>query len=128
PVRLGVLVKQLDRVPRRVRLAGALGFIVACLAIAISLRSAREVPPVVVPISELLNLADHHDIDRVTISGNSLIAMTKLGLQYRASKEDQQAVTEQLRADGITVTVVDASSGAGSGIVTALLPILFVVV
>ena len=114
-MRLGPIVRQLDRVPKRVRLAGTVGFVVIFVAIALTVRSSRDVPPVVVPISELLNLADHHEIDRVTIAGNTLTATTKLGLQYRASKEDQQAVTEQLRADGITVTVVDASTGAGPG-------------
>jgi cell division protease FtsH len=120
-------LKRLDRAPKRTRLIGAIVFFVACLAVAVFVRSTMEPPPAAIPISELLNLADHHQLTRVTITGDTLQAVGQGGEQYRSFKEDQQTVTEQLRSDGVTVTVVDAAGGAGPGLLTAIFPILIVV-
>src|SRR5947209_12447519 len=83
--------------------------------------------PTLIPISDLLNLADEHQIDRVTIAGNSLLATTKQGHQYRATKEDQQSVTEQLRADNVAVSVIDTTNqGIGAGALAAVVPLLII--
>jgi cell division protease FtsH len=57
------------------------------------------------PITELLNLADHHQLKSVQISGNELFATGVTGQQYHAYKEDGQAVTELLRRDRVSVTI-----------------------
>lgn len=57
------------------------------------------------PISDLLNMADHHQLQAVTISGSDILAKSSTGKQYHAVKEDGQPVTEILRHDGVTVTI-----------------------
>src|SRR5215472_7411811 len=57
------------------------------------------------PISEILNLADHHQLKSVLISGNELFITGISGQQYHALKEDGQAVTEIFRRDGVAVSV-----------------------
>ncbi len=57
------------------------------------------------PVSEVLNLADRHQLKSVTISGNELTATSISGQQYHAYKEDGQAVTDIFRHDGVAVTV-----------------------
>ncbi len=57
------------------------------------------------PITDLLNLADHHQLKSVTISGNEIMASGITGLQYHAVKEDGQPVTELFRRDGVSVTI-----------------------
>src|SRR5690242_16410106 len=48
------------------------------------------------PISDLLNMADHHQLKSVTISGSDVLARSITGKQYHAVKEDGQPVTEIL--------------------------------
>jgi cell division protease FtsH len=57
------------------------------------------------PISDLLNMADNHQLASVTLSGGDVNATSKKGQQYHASKEDGQAVTEIFRKDGVAVNV-----------------------
>ncbi len=57
------------------------------------------------PVSDVLNLADHHQLKFVTISGDEIYATGLSGQQYHATKEDGQAVTEIFRRDGVTVTI-----------------------
>lgn len=57
------------------------------------------------PITDLLNLADHHQLKSVTISGNEIMASGITGQQYHAIKEDGQPVTEIFRRDGVSVTI-----------------------
>src|SRR6266568_864808 len=57
------------------------------------------------PISDVLNLADHHQLKSVTISGNEIFATGTTGQQYHAFKEDGQAVTEIFRRDGVAVSI-----------------------
>ncbi len=57
------------------------------------------------PISEVLNLADHHQLKSVLISGDEIFATSISGQQYHAIKEDGQAVTEIFRHDGVAVSV-----------------------
>src|SRR5437660_2197733 len=45
------------------------------------------------PISDLLNMADHHQLQSVTISGSDILAKSSTGKQYHAVKEDGQPVT-----------------------------------
>src|SRR5579875_693832 len=61
-------------------------------------------------ISNVLNMADHHQLKSVTISGNDIYATGTNGQQYHAVKEDGQTVTDELRHDGVTVTVDDGQS------------------
>jgi len=57
------------------------------------------------PISDVLNLADHHQLKSVTVSGDDIYATSITGQQYHAVKEDGQSVTEIFRHDNITVSV-----------------------
>jgi cell division protease FtsH len=57
------------------------------------------------PISEVLNLADHHQLKSVTISGDDIYATSVTGQQYHAVKEDGQPVTEIFRHDSVTVSI-----------------------
>ncbi len=112
--------------PRRVWIAAAFAFFVVCLSVAVFVSRDTTPPPTVVPISQLLNMADRHQIAKVTITDNTLYATAIDGQRYQAAKEEQQTVTEQLRHDGVTVVVVDATSRPiGASSVAALLPLLF---
>jgi cell division protease FtsH len=77
------------------------------------------------PISDVLNLADHHALKSVTISGNDIIAVDTRGQHYHAIKEDGQPVTEIFRRDGVTVNIDD---GQQNQWVQALVDILFLAV
>ncbi len=57
------------------------------------------------PISDVLNLADHHQLKSVTINNDDIYATARNGQQYHAVKEDGQAVTDEFRHDGVSVTV-----------------------
>ncbi|GAC1354337.1 MAG: ATP-dependent zinc metalloprotease FtsH [Ktedonobacteraceae bacterium] len=57
------------------------------------------------PISDLLNMADHHLLKSVTLNSNDVVATGIKGQQYHALKEEGQAVTEILRRDGVAVSI-----------------------
>jgi cell division protease FtsH len=57
------------------------------------------------PISDVLNLADHHALKSVTISGDDIFAVGTEGQHYHAVKEDGQSVTEIFRHDGVIVNI-----------------------
>jgi cell division protease FtsH len=119
---------RLRTLPRRVWLAAAFAFFVACLSMALLVSRGATPSPTTVPISQLLNMADRHQITRVVISNNTLYATGADGHQYQATKEDQQTVTEELRRDGITVSVSDAADRSlGASSIAALLPLLFII-
>ena len=61
-------------------------------------------------ISSVLNMADRHQIQSVTVSGTDIYATGKNGQQYHAVKEDGQTVTDELRHDGVAVTINDGQS------------------
>src|SRR5260370_30247629 len=73
------------------------------------------------PISAVLNLADHHLLKSVTLSGDDIFA-TGNGQQYHAVKEDNQSVTEIFRHDGVAVNI---DNGQQSQWTQGLLDILF---
>jgi cell division protease FtsH len=62
------------------------------------------------PISSVLNMADRHALQSVTVSGTDIYATGKNGQQYHAVKEDGQTVTDELRHDGVAVTINDGQS------------------
>ncbi len=58
------------------------------------------------PISELLNMADAHQLKSATINTNNDVVVTSAkGQQFHALKEVGQPVTEILRRDGVAVSV-----------------------
>src|SRR5579872_1003963 len=57
------------------------------------------------PISDVLNLADHHQLKSATINNDDIYATGTNGQQYHAVKEDGQTVTDEFRRDGVSVTV-----------------------
>ena len=63
------------------------------------------------PISDVLNFADHHQLKSASINGDDIYATGTNGRQYHAVKEDGQTVTDELRRDGVVVTV---DNGQGS--------------
>jgi cell division protease FtsH len=67
-----------------------------------------------VPISQILNLADQHQIKEATITGDQVQVVAKNGKPYEALKEDQQTVTDRLRTDGVEVTVAPTSTSLSS--------------
>ena len=114
--------------PRRAWVAAAFFFFAICLGVAVLVGRSSTPAPNPLPISQLLDLADRHQISKVVISNNTLYATGIDGQQYQATKEEQQTVTEQLRHDGVSVSVVDATSRSiGASSVAALVPLLFVV-
>jgi cell division protease FtsH len=74
------------------------------------------------PISDVLNLADHHVLKSVTISGNDILAVDSKGQHYHAVKEDGQSVTEIFRHDSVTVNI---DNGQQSPWTQAILDFLF---
>jgi cell division protease FtsH len=127
--RLNDARQQLQKIPRAVWVGSTLAFFVTCIAFALLLRRQATPGPATIPVSDLLNLADQHQLVQVAIAGNSLLATAKDGQQYRAVKEDQQTVTEQLRHDGVTVAVYDATSQSmGPNALAALVPLIAILV
>jgi len=117
----------LSGLTRRAWLIGAAAFFALCLGTALFLMRDTAPAPATIPISQLLDLADQHQISRVVIADNQLYATAVDGHQYQATKEPQQTVTEQLRRDGITVVVVDRGGGAiGLNSLIALVPLLII--
>ncbi len=79
------------------------------------------------PISDVLNMADLHQLKTVTISGNDVTATSNKGQQFRAVKEDGQAVTEIFRHDGVAVSIDVGQGGQWTqGLADVLLIILVV--
>jgi cell division protease FtsH len=79
------------------------------------------------PISDVLNMADRHQLKSVALSGNDVLATSKTGQQYHAVKEDGQAVTEIFRHDGVAVSVNSGQAGVWTQGVADLLLIILVV-
>ncbi|HLG60339.1 MAG TPA: ATP-dependent zinc metalloprotease FtsH [Ktedonosporobacter sp.] len=79
------------------------------------------------PISDLLNMADHHQLKSVTISGSDVLARSSAGNQYHAVKEDGQPITEILRRDGVTVNIDNGQRNQwAQGVVDLLLIVLVI--
>lgn len=57
------------------------------------------------PISDLLNMADRHQLKSVIVNNNDVTATSVKGQRYHALKEEGQAVTEILRRDGVAVSI-----------------------
>jgi cell division protease FtsH len=64
------------------------------------------------PISDVLNMADHHLLKSVTISGDDIFAVSTQGVHYHTVKEDGQSITEALRHDGVTVSIGNGQQSA----------------
>ncbi len=64
-----------------------------------------------IPISQILTMADKHQVAQATIDGDQLQILARDGKKYAATKESQQAVTDRLTQDGVQVTVNPASGG-----------------
>jgi cell division protease FtsH len=74
------------------------------------------------PISDVLNMADHHVLKSVTLSESDVFATGQNGQKYHAVKEDGQSVTEIFRHDGVAVTIDSAQSGQwGQGVLELLM-------
>jgi cell division protease FtsH len=63
------------------------------------------------PISEVLNMADHHQLKLISINGDDVYATSKKGQQYHAVKEDGLALTDELRKDGVSVSIDNSQQG-----------------
>ncbi len=62
-----------------------------------------------VPITQILTLADNHQVLQATITGDQLQITTKDHKKLAATKESQDSVTDRLAKDGVEVTVAPAS-------------------
>ncbi len=82
-----------------------------------------------VPISQILTMADHHQLKQATITGDEVQVVTKSGKQYEALKEDQETITDRLTQDGVEVTVAQPSNSfsSWSQIVLNLVVVLLIV-
>jgi cell division protease FtsH len=67
----------------------------------------RPVAPASVAISEVLNRADKGEITKATITGDSVLVTDKYGHQFAAIKESSAPLSEELRNDGVEVTVTN---------------------
>ncbi|HEY7355372.1 MAG TPA: ATP-dependent zinc metalloprotease FtsH [Ktedonobacterales bacterium] len=64
-----------------------------------------------VPISQILRMADQHQLKSATITDNQVqVIASKNSKKYEAIKEDQQPITDRLAKDGVQVTVVPPSN------------------
>src|SRR5947209_6178304 len=90
---------------------GSLLLLVLGLASFIAVNAGRS-NTIEKPISDVLNMADHHALKSVTINGNDIVAVDTKGQRYHALKEDGQSVTETLRHDGVTVSIDNGQQGA----------------
>ncbi|HEY0756354.1 MAG TPA: ATP-dependent zinc metalloprotease FtsH [Ktedonobacteraceae bacterium] len=75
------------------------------------------------PISEVLHMADQHQLTSVTINGDDVNAIDSHGQHYHALKEDG-SITDLLRHDGVSVTV---TTGQDFSWLPALIDVLFLV-
>ncbi len=75
------------------------------------------------PISNVLNMADQHQLKSVSLNGDDVNAIGINGQHYHAVKEDQMAVSEIFRRDGVVVTV---DTGQDTSWVPVLIDVLFV--
>ncbi|HYL44550.1 MAG TPA: ATP-dependent zinc metalloprotease FtsH [Ktedonobacteraceae bacterium] len=79
------------------------------------------------PITDVLNMADHHNLQSVVISGNDIIATGANGQKYHAYKEDGEIVTDILRHDGVTVSIDNGQSAQWPQTLSEVLLIALVV-
>ena len=115
-------------VSKRLLLAAGGLLLFAIVAVAILVSRAVSSPQVdTIPISDLLNRADRHEIRQVQISGNVLTAVDQSGAQLRAIKEDQAPIADVLRRDGVEVTVKSQSEEAPLAPLAAVLPVAAVI-
>ena len=73
------------------------------------------------PISDVLNLADQHVLQSVTINGNDIYAINRNGQHYHAVKEDGQSITEIFRHDGVTVNIDNGQQAQWTQVVVDIL-------
>jgi cell division protease FtsH len=106
-------------VPALVVLLGAvfLGFVVARLVSS----NMSHYNTLEKPISDVLNLADQHVLQSVTINGNDIYAVNRNGQHYHAIKEDGQSITEIFRHDGVTVNIDNGQQAQWTQVVIDIL-------
>jgi cell division protease FtsH len=63
------------------------------------------------PISDVLNMADRHQLKLITIDGSDVYATSKTGQQYHSIKEDGLALTDEFRKDGVGVSIDTSQHG-----------------
>lgn len=79
------------------------------------------------PISDVLNMADHHQLKSVVLNGNEVLATSTTGQQYHALKEDGQSVTEVFRHDNVSVNIDTGQRNQwAQGIIDLILIVLVV--
>ena len=76
------------------------------------------------PISDVLNMADHHQLKSALISGNDVFATSTTGRTYHTFKEEGQTITDILRHDNVAVTI---DSGQGNVWLQDLTVLVFLV-
>ncbi|MBI4320020.1 MAG: ATP-dependent zinc metalloprotease FtsH [Chloroflexi bacterium] len=107
----------------------ALGAVLALAILSLALYSfgsgAKEIETI--PISEVLNRAERHEIARATITGNVVTVTDVSDHQFRALKENELPVAETLRKGGAQVSVADQQANLTLGPLVAILPLLAIV-
>jgi cell division protease FtsH len=94
-----------------IAVACVLGALVLVAGISLSLR-AQDAPAVhETSISQVLTLADHHQLKSATIAGDDVTVVTVSNAQYHATKEDGQPLTQYLRDRGVDVSVTQVNGG-----------------
>jgi cell division protease FtsH len=89
---------------------------------------SRSVPDFrTIPISELINRAEHGQIKTAIITGTLVTAIDTSDVRLRALKEEQQPLAEVLRRNGTVVIVDPQTNEVSPGILLGLLPILAIV-
>jgi cell division protease FtsH len=79
------------------------------------------------PISEILTMADRHQLKSVSINGNEITAISKTGQQYHTFKEEGQAVTESFYKNGVVVSIESGQNGQWIQIGLDLLLVVMIV-
>lgn len=104
-------------------IAGLLLAVASFVAVNVASGSVKPVNVEERPISDILNMADRHQLRSVTIIGDDIQAIGVDNQHYHAVKEDGQSVTEIFRHAGVAVKV---SNGQDNAWLPVLVDILFI--
>jgi cell division protease FtsH len=91
-----------------------LGALLLVAGISLNQRAPDAHPVHATNISQVLQLADAHQLRSATIAGNDVTVTAADGQRYSASKETGQPLTQYLRDRGVAVSVQTPSDGAPS--------------
>ncbi|MBI2941249.1 MAG: AAA family ATPase, partial [Chloroflexi bacterium] len=106
---------------------GGVALTIAIVATALLASRSATSSPAIVPISDVLNRAEHQELRSAAITGNVVTVVDASGTRFRAFKEDNAPVGEQLRRAGVVVSVQRAGDEPNPAALVALLPLALLI-